>query len=168
MCRRRKRKFPRHVSDGSTDKARGAGGQGYRGRTKVDHVADRGRQPCRDHEGPHSGFRLSTLGSRVGRIATEGERIADRDHRAPGILQTSSSEYFRPCGSARKPFEGGFCSRMRRRHLSSDANRQADIQEATMAGNAHEVARLCHVMGSAVAGWSTPSLLPSMTCNAVR
>ena len=47
-------------------------------------------------------------------------------------------------------------------------DRQADIQEATLAGNAHEVARLCHVMGSAVAGWSTPSLLPSMACNAVR
>ena len=47
-------------------------------------------------------------------------------------------------------------------------DRQADIQEATMAGNAHEVARLCHVMGSAVAGWSTPSMLPSMACNAVQ
>ena len=47
-------------------------------------------------------------------------------------------------------------------------DRQTDIQEATLAGNAHEVARLCHVMGSAVAGWSTPSLLPSMACNAVR
>ena len=45
-------------------------------------------------------------------------------------------------------------------------DRQADIQDATLASNAHEVARLCHVMGSAVAGW--PCLLPSMACNAVR
>ena len=29
------------------------------------------------------------------------------------------------------------------------ADRQADIRDATMAGNAHEVARLCQVMGSA-------------------
>ena len=29
-------------------------------------------------------------------------------------------------------------------------DRQADIQEATLAGNAHEVTRLCHMMGSAV------------------
>ena len=66
------------VSDGSTEQARGVSGQGYRGRRKVDHVADRGRQPRRDHEGPHSGIRPSRLGGRVGRIATEGERIECR------------------------------------------------------------------------------------------
>ena len=45
---------------------------------------------------------------------------------------------------------------------------QADIHEATTAGNAHEVARLCRVMGSAAAEWSTPSTLPSMQTNSVR
>ena len=121
----------------------------------------------RDHEGPHSGFRPSRLGSRGGRIATEGEPIADRKHRAPAILQTLSSEHF-TCGSARTPIEGGFVPGCDDDIFRWMQDRQADIQEATLAGNGHEVARLCHVMGSAVAGWSTPSLLPSMACNAVR
>ena len=43
-----------------------------------------------------------------------------------------------------------------------------DIHEATMAGNAQEVTRLCRVMGSAATEWSTPSMLPSMASNAVR
>ena len=47
-------------------------------------------------------------------------------------------------------------------------DRQADIHEATTAGNAHEVARLCRVMGSAATEWSTPSMLPSMATNSVR
>ena len=34
-------------------------------------------------------------------------------------------------------------------------DRQADMQEATLAGNPHEVARLCHVMGTAAASWAT-------------
>ena len=41
-------------------------------------------------------------------------------------------------------------------------DRQADIHEATMAGNTQEVARLCRVMGTAATDWSTPSTLPSM------
>ena len=36
------------------------------------------------------------------------------------------------------------------------------MQEATLAGNGHKVARLCHVMGTAVASWSTVSMTPSM------
>ena len=43
-----------------------------------------------------------------------------------------------------------------------------DIHEATMAGSAQEVTRLCRVMGSAATEWSTPSMLPSMASNAVR
>ena len=35
-------------------------------------------------------------------------------------MQTSSSECF-PCGLAKTPIEGGFCSRMRRQHLPLDA-----------------------------------------------
>ena len=42
------------------------------------------------------------------------------------------------------------------------ADRQADIRDATMAGNAHEVARLCQVMGSAATDWSTVTVTPSM------
>ena len=73
----------------------------------------------RDHEGSHSGHRPSRLGSRVGRIATDGERIADREHRAPGSCKRHAVSI--SSGSARTPIEGGFCSRMRRRHLPLDA-----------------------------------------------
>ena len=45
-------------------------------------------------------------------------------------------------------------------------DRQADIQDATSAGNGHEVARLCHVLGTAATSWSTPT--PSMVSNAVQ
>ena len=48
------------------------------------------------------------------------------------------------------------------------ADRQADIRDATMAGNAHEVARLCQVMGSAATDWSTVTVTPSMVSNTVR
>ena len=46
-------------------------------------------------------------------------------------------------------------------------DRQADIHEATMAGNPQEVARLCRVMGTAATDWSTPRTLPSI-CSAVK
>ena len=45
-------------------------------------------------------------------------------------------------------------------------DRQADMQDALSAGNGHEVARLCHVMGTAATSWSTPTL--SMVSNAVQ
>ena len=46
-------------------------------------------------------------------------------------------------------------------------DRQADMQEATMTGNAHEVARLCHVMETAATSWSVSTTSPSMVCNSV-
>ena len=45
-------------------------------------------------------------------------------------------------------------------------DRQADMQEAATAGNGHEVARLCHVLGTAATSWSTPT--PSMVSNTVQ
>ena len=48
------------------------------------------------------------------------------------------------------------------------ADRQADIRDATMAGNAHEAARLCQVMGFAATDWSTVTVTPSMVSNTVR
>ena len=46
-------------------------------------------------------------------------------------------------------------------------DRQADMQEATLAVKGHEVARLCHVMGTAATSWSTVSMMPSMVSSAV-
>ena len=45
---------------------------------------------------------------------------------------------------------------------------QADMQEATLAGNPHEVARLCHVMGTAAASWATVTMPFSTVSNAVQ
>ena len=42
------------------------------------------------------------------------------------------------------------------------------VPKATMAGNPHEVARLCHVMGTAATSRSTVTIPPSMVSNAVR
>ena len=47
-------------------------------------------------------------------------------------------------------------------------DRQADMQEATLAGDGQEVARLCHIMGTAATSWSTVAVTPSMVSNAVR
>ena len=47
-------------------------------------------------------------------------------------------------------------------------DRQADMQEATLAGNPHEVARLCCVMGTAATSWSTVTMPPSTVSNAVQ
>ena len=84
-------------------------------RTRVSH------QSSHSPRFAHPGIKPSRLASRVGPIATEGERFADREHRAPRILQTSSSGHLRPCGSPRTSFEGGFCARLRRRHHEVDA-----------------------------------------------
>ena len=46
-------------------------------------------------------------------------------------------------------------------------DRQLDMQDATTVGNAHELARLCQVVASAVEGLSQISN-PSMVANAVR
>ena len=64
--------------------------------------------------------------------------------------------------------EGGFRPRERRRHLALGAGPVADMQEATLAGNGHEVARMCHVMGTAATSWSTVPMTPSMVSDAVR
>ena len=138
-------------------------GRGYRGRTKVD-IADRGCQPCCDHEGPHSGFRPSRLGGRVGRIATEGKRIG-KHFRGSCKRQAVSVSVpaDRPGPRLKEDFVLG-CDDDIFRWMQ---DRQPDIQEATWRRKRSR-ARLCHVMGSEVAGWSTPSLLPSMACNAVR
>ena len=66
-------------------------------------------------------------------------------------------------GPSEPPFAGGFCP-----HVRWMADRQADIRDATMAGKAHEVARLCQVMGSAATDWSTVTVTPSMVSNTVR
>ena len=49
-------------------------------------------------------------------------------------------------------------------------DRQADIHEATMAGNAQEVARLCGVMGTAATDWSTTVhvAVDGVQCSAVK
>ena len=47
-------------------------------------------------------------------------------------------------------------------------DRQADVQQATMTRNGHDVASLCHIMGSAATSWSAPTMPLSMVSNSVR
>ena len=51
----------------------------------------------------------------------EGEQIADSEKGASEILQASGGGHVNLRGSTRTPPEGGFCSRLRRRHQEVDA-----------------------------------------------
>ena len=104
-------------------------------------------------------------------------RIAQMDGSAENDIQEGASKRSKMCATSSVDQVPSCASRLR---LAGDfvpvcgedvarwmQDRQADMQEATLAGNPHEVARLRHVMGTAATSWSTVTLPPSTVSNAV-
>ena len=107
-----------------------------------------------------NGTSFSGLGNRVAKVAREGAlQIQNRELQGSCKRQAVGMSTSRDRQGPRlKEDFVPRCDEYIRRWMR---NRQADIQEATMAGYAHEVARLCHVMASAA------TRQPSMVSNAV-
>ena len=59
--------------------------------------------------------------ARVGAVAREGERVADSEFGAPGLLQTSSSGHLDLREPPGTPSAGGFCPKVQRIHSAVDA-----------------------------------------------
>ena len=83
------------------------------------------------------------------------------------MCATSSVELV-PSGGSRRRLAEDFVPMCDEDVVRWMQDRQADMQEATLAGNPHEVARLCHVMGTPAASWATVTMPPSTVSNAVQ
>ena len=96
--------------------------------------------------------------------STEGD-IQEGASKRSKMCATSSVDLVPSCGSRLRLAEDfvPMCDEDVVRWMQ---DRQADMQEATLAGNPHEVARLCHVMGTAATSWSTVAMPPSTVSNA--